>query len=418
VTLGLLLWSLLATPACGTTVTVAHSGGDYDNIAEAIAAVSEGDTILVAAGSYYGSGNTGLDFQGKNLTLISRDGPGAAHLRSYGGDRIFFLVNGEDERTVIDGFGLSSVGDNDDGGLVYCRDSSPTFVDCALWYSDTIGGRGGAVFALRASPAFVGCLFKHNDGFYGGAVFADSSSVVMADCSFEGNEATGDGGAIHCVNSSLDVSGSTFLQNDSAESGAAIFAVSSSVSVTDCMFDKNIAIVDGGSICLRGAASRSTIGYSTFRWSQGRYGAAIYCEEPARGTIENCTFYECSALIAGNAIYCEDGTALAVENSIISFGYHGTAVGCAPGSSASFDHCVVFGNRAGDELCGAVGDNLYVDPLFCDVYSKDFTLCTNSPCLPENNIWGEQVGHFGAGCGDCDSPVEAVSWGAIKAMYR
>jgi hypothetical protein len=179
-----------------------------------------------------------------------------------------------------------------------------------------------------------------------------------------------------------------------------------------------IAAVDGGSICLRAGATRMTVSYSTFRWSQGRYGAAIYCQEPTRGAIDHCTFFEGSALIAGNAVFCETGTALAVENSIIALGYHGTAVGCAPGTSVSFNHCIVFGNRAGDELCGAVGETLRFDPLFCDVYQRDFTLCANSPCLPENNVWGEQVGRFGAGCGDCDSPVRTKSWGSIKAMYR
>lgn len=415
---GLMLSTLLAAPASATTVTVAESGGDYPNIAEAIAAVSDGDTILVAAGGYGGAQNTNLDFQGKSLALISRDGPGEAGIWNWHGGRILSIQSGEDERTLIDGFRMSFTEGTEDGGMICCRDSAPTFANCTFHYGEASGARGGIVFATRSSPSFVGCDFTENEGREGGSVFADSSSLVVADCTFKDNEASGDGGCIYCANSSLTLSGSTFVNNSSNESGAAVFALASDVSVTDCTFDKNIAVVDGGSVCLRAGGSRMTVSYSTFRWSQGRYGAAVYCDEPTRGAVEHCTFFECSALIAGNALYCEGGTALTVESSIISYGYHGAAVGCAPGSSTSFDHCVVYGNRAGDELCGAVGDILYVDPLFCDVYEKDFSLCANSPCLPENNAWGVPVGAHDAGCGDCESPVHAVSWGAIKAMYR
>lgn len=416
--LNLMLVPFLVTSASATTVTVAPSGGDYPNIAEAIAAVSDGDTILVAGGLYSGPNNTGLDFQGKSLALISRDGPGAARIWKYGTGRILNLASGEDERTLIDGFSMDSGEVTDDGGLVYCRDSSPTFADCTFGYGKALNGRGGAVFALRASPSFVGCVFKDNEGFQGAAVYADSSSLVMVDCGFRENEATGDGGGIHCFDSALWLAGSTFYFNQALERGAAVFALASEVALEDCTFDKNVAISDGGALFLSTGSSRATLSSSTFRWSQGRCGGGIYVDEPSRGSVENCTFFECSALIAGNAIYCVDGTALAVGNSIISFGYHGTAVGCGAASSASFGHCVVYGNRAGDELCGSVGDNLYIDPLFCDVYAKDFTLCANSPCLPENNMWGELVGRFGAGCGNCDSPVERTSWGAIKALYR
>jgi hypothetical protein len=35
-----------------------------------------------------------------------------------------------------------------------------------------------------------------------------------------------------------------------------------------------------------------------------------------------------------------------------------------------------------------------------------------------NNPWGVLIGAHGEGCSPCTSPVERVSWGQIKAMYR
>lgn len=60
--------------------------------------------------------------------------------------------------------------------------------------------------------------------------------------------------------------------------------------------------------------------------------------------------------------------------------------------------------------------------LFCDVLEGDYYLCDNSPCLAANH----PLGGFALGahaspyttCGACAAPVQDVSWGSIKAMYR
>ena len=62
--------------------------------------------------------------------------------------------------------------------------------------------------------------------------------------------------------------------------------------------------------------------------------------------------------------------------------------------------------------------SLFEDPLFCGLAENNYTLCANSPCLPDGNDWGVQIGAHDEGCDACDSPVELTSWGAIKALYR
>jgi len=102
----------------------------------------------------------------------------------------------------------------------------------------------------------------------------------------------------------------------------------------------------------------------------------------------------------------------------------GEAVYCYDASSTPvLTCCDVYGNAAGDWV-GCIADqhsldgNLSEDPLFCDMYIDDLTLCANSPCLPDSNDCHVLIGAHDEGCGDCENPVEMTSWGSIKAMYR
>jgi hypothetical protein len=124
----------------------------------------------------------------------------------------------------------------------------------------------------------------------------------------------------------------------------------------------------------------------------------------------------------GGSIWLDE-SAGAIHDCIIAFGAGGGAIGddgtqWDPSSSTQVTRCVVHDNAGGDDLCCDVYDNVVADPRFCGFSVWDFTLCANSPCLPENNAWSVQVGAHGQGCADCDTPVETTSWGAIKALYR
>jgi hypothetical protein len=120
------------------------------------------------------------------------------------------------------------------------------------------------------------------------------------------------------------------------------------------------------------------------------------------------TIQECLDVAdGGDTVLVAPGEYLGVDNRDLDFrGVGITLVGQAGASSTTIDM-----NAGGDSLPGDSGDNLFTDPLLCDVYHDDFTLCENSPCVADNNAWGEPVGAHGIGCGNCDSPVEAMSWG-------
>ncbi|MCD4691011.1 hypothetical protein K8S17_06060, partial [bacterium] len=61
---------------------------------------------------------------------------------------------------------------------------------------------------------------------------------------------------------------------------------------------------------------------------------------------------------------------------------------------------------------------LFEDPRLCGLATGDLTLCGNSTCLPSRNPWGLPIGAHASGCGNCDSAVKCLSWGALKGIYR
>ena len=79
---------------------------------------------------------------------------------------------------------------------------------------------------------------------------------------------------------------------------------------------------------------------------------------------------------------------------------------------------ILFGNAGGDAPECDHNEIIYADPLFCDDEADDYTLCDNSAAVSYNNIWHEQIGAYGSGCAECESPVEVTTWGTVKALFR
>ena len=80
----------------------------FSTIQAAIDAAFDGDTVIVADGTYTGVGNKDLDFKGKAITVRSENGPGSTIIDCEGEGRGFNFENRETESSVLSGFTITN----------------------------------------------------------------------------------------------------------------------------------------------------------------------------------------------------------------------------------------------------------------------------------------------------------------------
>jgi hypothetical protein len=451
----LVLLCVAASAAGATTITVDWAGsGDYLTIQEGIDAAGGGDTVLVLAGTYTGEDNRNLDFGGTNMVLMSQSGYAMTDIDCEYAGFGFHFHSGEDTTSVVSGFtikkavadsGAGAFCENGSGprfegctfthntaqlfgGGVCCHNSSPILRDCRFEQNTanqdgSPGGRGGGMASLNgSSPQVVSTDFAANQCYhYGGGLYSYYASPSFDDCLFIGNNSmtygSGGGGAALSFSDGTTFTECTFVENGIFETivGAGLHVASSEVTLTDCVFEFNTGGSSAGAHFTFG--SSGTVTGCTFNNNVTTWASAvggISCALGSSMTITSCTFSD----NLGHHIWCEEASPT-IEYSILAFTLAGGPVGCEEVTDAPhIHHCFVYGNAAGDDLCGGnFHDIVSADPLFCDRTSKDYTLCENSPCLP-GETWPSLVGAYGQGCPPCGNATEGTTWGAIKAMYR
>lgn len=374
--------------ASGSPVEAAtiHVPAEEPSIQAGVSAASPGDIVLVAPDTYTGPQNRDIDFDGVGITLISSGGSSVTIIDCESLGRGFNFHSGEDTTAIVDGFTIRNAtptsGGNLLGGGIYCSNASPIITHCV--FEDCVADDGGAICSGSSSePTIEHCSFLRNTADDGGAIHTVSSGGVIRDCTFEENTAELGGAILIGFFGEPLIDDCTFERNV-AEYGGGIYYMSAESSISDCVFYNNTAIMGGGL-------------YVQSCWNLP--------------SVSGCTF----ARNTGAGVYKLMGE-LEFVRCIFAFDRSGPGLQCAYPPTTT--HCMVFGNAGGDSLCGNYFDNLFVDPLFCGMASGDLTLCDNSPCLPGESPWGEQIGALGTGgCGSCDSPVQATSWGLIKTLY-
>ena len=155
--------------------------GDQPTIQAGIVAAAEGDTVLVAPGTYTGEGNKNLVFGGVDRVLLSAAGAEATIIDCEGDGRGLYFHNGETNAAVVEGFTIRN-GNAHHGGGISCWDSAPTITNCTI--SENSADDGGGLCCVDSSPTITNCTISENSaaGEGGGLYCWGSSSPTITNC--------------------------------------------------------------------------------------------------------------------------------------------------------------------------------------------------------------------------------------------
>ena len=370
------------------TITVdCKGGGDYLTIQDGIDAAVNGDTVMVAPCTYSGIGNHDVDFGGKEIVVVSSDGPEVTIIDAESAGRGFLFQNGETNLSVLDGFTVRNGATTgyDGGGGIYIYFASPTISNCII--SGNYGNRGGGIWADYSSPTITHCTIIDNVAEdYGGGIYTINGSADINHCLIEGNSATWySGGGIYLGYYSLYGSGPR---------------------ISHCTFKDNSAYYyggyGGGLYHYRVEPQFMTYSYVSdciFTGNSAYHGSGAYFRE-SNVFIYNCLFesngsdYPASH---GGGIYLNECDDFLIHNCTLSNNFTGSGDGGINNyvSNTAILNCIIYGN-GGNEIShtyyhaptvtysnvkgGWPGTgNIDTDPQFAE--EIDYHLEEDSPCV-------------------------------------
>jgi len=412
VTLLIALTPFIATPAAFGAII--HVPGDSATIQAGINGAVNGDTILVADGTYTGGGNRDIDFGGKLVVVKSENGPELCIIDSEGDSlnyhRGFYFHSGEDFKAVVEGFtvrggyiGPDTKYPQGKGGGIRCdSSSSPTFKNNLI--DGNYATLGGGIYCSGSSnPRISDNTIRGNLGFEcGGGIYCNSSNPIIENNCISGNSTNSYGAGIYCAESDAVIIDNTINMNTAYLRGGGIYCAAFNPKIIGNVISGNSANWCGGINC---QFSDATIIGNIVIDNSAIFVGGIFCDYASPIISNNTIVGNSSAEHFASGVYCAGWSFPTLDNCIISFNRSSEvpAVGCFTPATFTVTCCNIYGNDVGDWV-GCIADqegingNFSLDPFFCDTALGDYHISSSSPCTPAYSSCGVLIGALGISC--------------------
>lgn len=276
--ISLAVWLGLCVSAAAT---VLHVPGEYETIMAGVLASVDGDTVLVADGTYAGLGNRDINFYGREIVVMSENGPEVTIIDCEGSEeyphRGFRFDSGESTAAVVQGFTITN-GHIDAGGGILCEDgSSPTIAGNIITGNTAADDWGGGIFCRSmTAPLIVENIITSNTAdFEGGGICCFGGAPTIVGNTVMGNVADVGGGGIFCFDASATIEENRVFGNSADDGGGIACWHSISPSIRRNWIGGNDAELGGGICCY--ACIITAIEENTITHNTAVMGGGIFC---------------------------------------------------------------------------------------------------------------------------------------------
>jgi predicted outer membrane repeat protein len=241
---------------------IIHVPDDQQTIQMGIVFAANGDTVLVAPGTYTGTGNKNIDFYGKSITLLSENGWENTTIDLEDNGRAFYFHLNEDSTSVVSGFRIYNGYVPDEGGGIYIEYSSPKIINCKIesCYAGDDAGKGGGFFINTNGGLIIENTIIENCGHNtqtdkGGGGYVFEGSLIVRNSIFRNNymDQYGGGLYLHYTSTPTQIIESSFQNNgypDQSSGGNGIYTEYAQLVLDNTSFLNNNGYGSGGAIYL------------------------------------------------------------------------------------------------------------------------------------------------------------------------
>lgn len=353
-------------------------------IQAAIDAAKDGDTVLVAPGTYIEN----INFKGKVITVASSGGAGVTVINGNQAGPVVTFNTDEERTTVLNGFTIT----NGNAGW-----TSPNY------------GNGGGVYIYDASPTIINNRINGNTASWGGGIYESFGSPLIKDNIITLNTGTSYGGGISVGGAAAaEVVGNIISDNHSGFGGGISMWAAGTPTIKGNTIRNNTASNDGGGISMDNWSDAAIL-QNLLVNNVANKGSAITWLTPSddRGPLlVNNTIVD-TDLSQGSVVFADgyDGGVL-LANNIVSANGERTAVYCGDFNDINpplFSHNIVYSpsGHAFGGICSnqnGMNGNIAAKPLFHSSAAGEYYLLAGSPgidagdgmapSLPQTDFYG------------------------------